>query len=98
MVTHRTPPLTEVEAVTASLAAAGVDFILLKDPQVAAATGSTPGAVRLSRTTGELHGVPAPPFVKVGSRSVRYRSTDLNEWLNQFQPQLNTAQTKYLRR
>jgi hypothetical protein len=33
------------------------------------------------------------PFIKIG-RSVRYRKAEVLAWLNQFQPQQSTSQTK----
>lgn len=47
--------------------------------------------LRLSRSTGTLAGVQAPPFFKLG-RSVRYKKSDLDNWLAQFETFTNTAQ------
>lgn len=40
-----------------------------------------PGTGRKSRSTGILLGRPAPPFIKHG-RSIRYRLSDVIEWVS----------------
>lgn len=46
--------------------------------------------LRVSRHTGRLFGVAAPPYRKMG-RAVRYERARLDEWLAQFQEQTHTA-------
>ncbi len=46
--------------------------------------------LRASRTSGVLCGVPAPAYRKIG-RKVLYDRVVLDEWLNQFVNQSNTA-------
>ena len=46
--------------------------------------------LRISRVTGILAGVPAPAYRKIG-RKVVYDRVVLDEWLNQFENQNNTA-------
>lgn len=46
--------------------------------------------LRVSRHTGRLFGVDAPPYRKMG-RAVRYDRARLDEWLAQFEEQTNTA-------
>lgn len=53
--------------------------------------GFKPSTLKLSRVTGTLAGVEAPVFKKLG-RKVVYEREVLEEWLDQFQPQQNTAQ------
>lgn len=47
--------------------------------------------LRVARSTGELGGTTAPPFIKRG-RHVLYRHADLVQWMNQFAIVTNTAQ------
>lgn len=46
--------------------------------------------LRVSRHTGRLFGVSAPPYRKMG-RAVRYDRARLDNWLSQFEEQNNTA-------
>ncbi|OPX56520.1 Helix-turn-helix domain-containing protein [Oceanospirillum multiglobuliferum] len=59
--------------------------------QAAEILGFSEYTIRLSRATGTLAGVEAPPFIKMG-RNVRYKKSDLDNWLAQFQTFTNTAQ------
>ena len=52
--------------------------------------GYKSSTLRISRVTGILGGVPAPAYRKLG-RKVVYDRVTLNEWLSQFQHQLNTG-------
>jgi hypothetical protein len=47
----------------------------------------SPSALRNSRYTGRLLGVPAPPYVKRGP-TVSYKGRTLREWNDQFPEQL----------
>ncbi len=67
----------------------GPESLLQNEHGGAALLGCPPTALRLSRVTGLLWGVPAPKFVKIG-RSVRYRTDTLREWVAQFAEQSNT--------
>jgi len=41
--------------------------------------------LRQSRMNGDREGrTPTPPYLKIGSRSVRYLKEDLDTWLEQF--------------
>ena len=40
--------------------------------------------LRNSRLSGTLAGVPAPAFIKIGAKTVRYRRGALDAWLAQF--------------
>lgn len=51
--------------------------------------------LRASRRTGLLWGVKSPKFLKIGSKTVRYRVSDILDWLNQFSTYSNTAQINY---
>jgi hypothetical protein len=46
--------------------------------------------LKQSRVTGQLFGLPAPRFVKLG-RSVRYKQSTLQNWCNQFSERRNTG-------
>ena len=52
--------------------------------------GFASSTLRMSRVTGILAGVPAPAYRKV-VRKVVYDRVVLDEWLNQFENQNNTA-------
>jgi len=49
-------------------------------------------ALKSSRSTGLLWGVSAPKFIKVGSKKVLYRISDLDDFLAQFESYTNNAQ------
>jgi predicted DNA-binding transcriptional regulator AlpA len=47
--------------------------------------GMSRSFLRQSRMTGDLEGrIPAPVFIKVGSRAIRYLREDLDAWLGLF--------------
>lgn len=50
---------------------------VLKAESVADWLGTTPGALAQMRYLGK-----GPKFVKLGARSIRYRVSDVNEWLD----------------
>ena len=52
--------------------------------------GFAASTIRISRVTGTLAGFPAPAYRKIG-RKVIYDRVILEEWLNQFANQPNTA-------
>ena len=49
-------------------------------------------ALKASRSTGLLWGLPAPKFIKVGTKKILYRISDLDEFLDQFQSYSNNAE------
>lgn len=51
---------------------------LLKPEQVARYLGTTPGGLAQLRYRGC-----GPKFIKLGARAVRYKASDIEEWLNQ---------------
>ena len=59
--------------------------------EAAAFLNCSPYTLRLSRSTGKLFGVIAPPYKKRG-RSVTYSTDSLKEWESQFEEIANTAQ------
>ena len=63
---------------------------LLDNNEAAELVQCSPNYMRLSRHTGQLFGVPAPAFLKMG-RKVRYRRETLLSWLAQFDEKPNTA-------
>lgn len=47
--------------------------------------GMSRSFLRQSRMTGQLEGhIPAPRFIRVGNRAIRYLKEDLDLWLDQF--------------
>ena len=64
---------------------------LLANKEAATYLGCAPNSLKLSRSTGQLFSVAAPAYLKMGF-SVRYKITTLDEWLDQFAEQSNTAQ------
>lgn len=58
--------------------------------QAAQYLGCSEQTLRISRHTGKLFGVTAPPYRKLG-RTVRYERARLDEWLGQFEEQTNTG-------
>jgi predicted DNA-binding transcriptional regulator AlpA len=52
--------------------------------------GFASSTIRMSRVTGLLAGVPAPTYRKIG-RKVAYDHAILDQWLDQFANQPNTA-------
>jgi len=63
---------------------------LLDNNEAAQLLRCSPNSMRLSRHTGQLFGMPAPAFLKMG-RNVRYRRETLLTWLAQFNEKPNTA-------
>ncbi|MGM0988501.1 MAG: helix-turn-helix domain-containing protein [Pseudomonadota bacterium] len=57
---------------------------VLTEREAADFLGLQPATLRQSRWTGQLAGVKAPPFIRMG-RNIRYRAEDLDEWLAQFE-------------
>lgn len=52
--------------------------ILLSTEQLAERTGFTPRFWEARRLTGDT-----PPFIRLGSRAVRYRWDDVEQWLGE---------------
>lgn len=63
----------------------------LNEAQAAQYLGFSQSTLRKSRTTGELGGVDAPKYLKMGWR-VFYPLAELDIWLSQFSPVSSTAQ------
>ena len=57
----------------------------------AAYLGVSPSTLEKSRVSGVLLGAAAPAYLRLGSKSIRYRRADLDAWLGQFQPFKHTA-------
>lgn len=50
--------------------------------------------LRQSRMTGPLQsGIPAPKFIKLGSRTIRYLIEDLDQYLDQFEKHNHTHES-----
>ena len=65
-----------------------------KEEEASEYIGMSRSFLRQSRMSGQLDGkIPAPPFLKVGSRAIRYLKEDLDEWLSQFSKSQHTHQT-----
>ena len=60
------------------------ETVFVSTTEAARILGYCPATLRNSRWTGMLAGVPAPVFLKVGAKSVRYQRDKLMEWLRQF--------------
>ena len=69
---------------------AGIQTNRLDTDEASAFIGFKPSTMKLSRVTGTLAGVNTPVFRKIG-RKVFYDRAVLEEWLNQFENQPNTA-------
>ena len=67
---------------------------LLDDHKTAIKLGLA-ATVRKSRCTGILLGQPAPRFIRIG-KTIRYRESDLQAWLDQFSTFANTAEESKL--
>jgi|GEM_PF-1429834 len=66
----------------------------LRDDHTAAPVlGVSPATLRKSRVSGTLLGLPTPAFLKMG-KTIRYRESDLQAWLDQFSTFANTAEAK----
>lgn len=66
---------------------------LLDDHATAPLLGVSPATLRKSRVTGTLLGLPTPAFLKMG-KTIRYKESDLQAWLDQFSTFANTAEAK----
>ena len=64
---------------------------LLSNRDSAPIVGTTPEALKISRHTGLLFGLPAPKYLKIG-RTIRYKKSTLQAWLNQFEEQSSTSE------
>lgn len=64
-----------------------------KEEEASEYIGMSRSFLRQSRMTGQLDGrIPAPPFLKIGSRAIRYLKEDLDQWLDQFSKCQHTHQ------
>jgi hypothetical protein len=66
---------------------------LYDDTTAAPLLGVAPATLRKSRVTGTLLGMATPAFLKIG-KTVRYRESDLREWLDEIQTYRNTSEAK----
>tara|TARA_R110002020_G_scaffold46027_4_gene131244 strand:+ start:1789 stop:2046 length:258 start_codon:yes stop_codon:yes gene_type:complete len=57
-----------------------IEPVLLKSKEAAIHISYSDDSLRRSRVTGRLGGMAAPKHVKIG-RTVRYRVSDLSEWV-----------------
>ena len=65
-----------------------------KEEEASEYIGMSRSFLRQARMTGQLDGrIPPPPFLKVGSRAIRYLKEDLDQWLDQFHKYQHTHQT-----
>jgi hypothetical protein len=65
---------------------------LLTTTQAARLLGAAPSSLKQSRTIGTLFGQAAPPFLKLGQRSIRYKLSALIEFRDQFPEYNNTSE------
>ena len=54
---------------------------LLTSTQAAEYLGYSEYTLRKSRSTGSLCGHKTPVFIKLGTKSIRYKQPDLDEWI-----------------
>mgnify|MGYP003634448906 CR=1 FL=1 len=64
---------------------------LLSNRNAASIVGTTPDALKGARCTGLLFGIPAPSFIRIG-RTIRYKESTLQAWLDQFEEQTSTSE------
>ena len=57
----------------------------LTTAQVAALFHTNPSVIRASRVSGLLFGYPAPKHVKLGSRKILYKTTEIERFENQLE-------------
>jgi len=61
------------------------------EQEAATYIGLSRSFLRQARMTGPLQSkIPAPPFIKLGSRTIRYLVEDLDNWLGQFEKRIHT--------
>ena len=65
---------------------------LVSNKEASQYIGCAANSLKQSRVTGQLFGVQAPAFLKMGY-NIRYKLTTLDKWLSQFTEKQNTAQT-----
>ena len=66
---------------------------LLHPERAAEVLDTTSNTLKKSRNTGLLWGVPAPPFIKIGGKAIRYKRATLVAWIKALpKEQQNTAQ------
>lgn len=68
------------------------DRRLLTEEEAARYLGVSRGFLRISRMDGNRRKrTPAPPFVKIGTRGIRYDLIDLDEWIDAHKVQLKSV-------
>ena len=60
---------------------------LMTTEEAAKYLGYSEYSLRKSRSKGQgtLGGKPAPPFVRIGPKTIRYKQEDLDEWIESLQ-------------
>ena len=57
------------------------------EPEASRYVGMSRSFLRQARMNGDLSGrTPGPPWIRIGSRAIRYLKEDLDAWLEQFKP------------
>lgn len=59
--------------------------LLVDNVEAAKILSVSPETLIKSRSSGLLMGIVAPPHVKLGTRSVRYKMSDLEGWVSSMQ-------------
>ena len=54
---------------------------LLTTSQAARYLGYSDGSLKVSRLSGQLSGVDAPKHLSIGTRTIRYKKSDLDNWI-----------------
>jgi predicted DNA-binding transcriptional regulator AlpA len=71
-----------------------MQYKLLTEKQAAKYIGMSRSFLRQSRMDGNRNNrTPGPPWIQVGSRSIRYRVEDLDEWIESF-PKFNPHEVR----
>ena len=60
-----------------------VDPVLYSTKDAAKYLGFSEQAVRISRYTNVLAGADAPKFVRIGTRTIKYKKSALDSWINE---------------
>jgi hypothetical protein len=64
---------------------------LVSNSEAAKVVSASSETMKISRCTGYLFGLPAPKHLKFG-RTVRYKKSTLQAWLDQFEEQSSTSE------
>ena len=69
-----------------------IESDLLDNAPAASFIGTTPDTLKRSRRSGLLWGIPAPEFIKIGRRKIKYRRQTLQGWIDSLPTYNNTGE------